>query len=177
MNHHYRFYPLPRPSLKSANSCSSRSSAATTSAGGSFSCVCSPPCSSVDACKGYYYSSSMPSSADSSSMPSPAPYPPQPPSPHVHFLGLYQTYVVDYEYDRSSTVVMPNECALPARGCPGKTYFANVARTGRRLARCATPAASRGNSRSRSNMSPPPSPSFYTKHIFYPGMHLIRSKG
>ncbi|CCA71830.1 hypothetical protein PIIN_05765 [Serendipita indica DSM 11827] len=181
MNHHYRFYPLPRPSLKSAN-CSSRASrsssttANSTPAGGSYNCSCTPPCSSMEACKGSCYSSSMPSSADSSSMPSPTAYPPQPPSPHVHFLNLYQTYIVDYEYDRSPTVVMPNECALPARGCPGKTYFATVARTGRRITRCATPAASRGNSRSRSNMSPPPSPSFYAKHIFYPGKKICCSQ-
>jgi hypothetical protein len=150
MSSHYRFYPLPRPSLKSDRS--SRSSM----------CSCNPPCNG-EVCNS---SRNYASSADGT------PYPPQPPSPHVHFLGLYQTYLVDYEYDRSSTVVMPNDCALPARGCPGKTYFtstvANVARQGRRLTRCATPGASRANSRSRNNMSPPPSPSFYTKHIFYP---------
>lgn len=148
-----RFYPLPRPSLKSEHSSSSTRSCY---------CSCNPPCNG-DVCNSYRSSSN----ADGT------PYPPQPPSPHVHFLGLCQTYLVDYDYDRTSTVVMPNDCALPARGCPGKTYFASTvasaARTGRRLARCATPAASRGNSRTRNNnMSPPPSPSFYTKHIFYP---------
>ncbi|CAE6450626.1 unnamed protein product [Rhizoctonia solani] len=29
-------------------------------------------------------------------------------------------------YDRSPIVVMPNSCALPARGCPGRTYDASV---------------------------------------------------
>lgn len=153
MNTHYRFYPLPRPSLKSERSKSSYGC-----------CPCNPPCSS-DSCMGSDPSRNSSNYSDS--------FIPQPPSPHVHFLGLCQTYLVDYEYDRTSTVVMPNECALPARGCPGKTYFstqvANVARTGRRLARCATPGASRANSRSRNNMSPPPSPSLYAKHIFYPG--------
>lgn len=145
-----RFYPLPRPSLKSEHS--SRS----------FYCSCSTPCNG-EVCN-----------SSRNGLPCDGlPYPPQPPSPHVHFLGLCQTYLVDYDYDRTSTVVMPNDCALPARGCPGKTYFANTvataARTGRRLARCATPGASRANSRTRNNnMSPPPSPSFYTKHIFYP---------
>jgi hypothetical protein len=155
MNAHYRFYPLPRPSLKTELS---------------RHCSCNS-----ESCKGSDCSRNMSHNSESSSSSSTPPYPPQPPSPHVHFLGLCQTYLVDYEYDRSSTVVMPNECALPARGCPGRTHFSNtvahVARSGRRLARCATPAASRANSRNRNNtMSPPPSPSFYAKHIFYPGM-------
>jgi hypothetical protein len=160
MSTQYRYYPLPRPSLKTDRS--SRNTCV---------CSCNPPCGG-DICKGSDPSrSASNTSLDNSSSNC---CPPQPPSPHVHFLGLYKTYALDYDYDRSSTVVMPNECALPARGCPGRTYFsttmAHVARTGRRLTRCATPGGSRANSRSRNNMSPPPSPSFYTKHIFYPGM-------
>ncbi|KAG8809597.1 hypothetical protein FRC18_004475 [Serendipita sp. 400] len=154
MNHHYRFYPLPRPSLKTAN----RSSRGYSNY--SSPCACSPPCNG-DFCLNSNSGFASPTQQ-------------QPPSPHVHFLGLCQTYLVDYDYDRSSTVVERNDCALPARGCPGRTYFLNGvphtnSRTGRRLGRCSTPAASRPSSRSRANnMSPPPSPSFYTKHIFYP---------
>ena len=161
MNAHCRFYPAPRPSLKSEHSSKS-------SYGG---CSCNPPCGR-GSCTGSDPARNFTNFSEGAI----PPYPPQPPSPHVHFLGLYQTYFVDYEYDRTSTVVMPNECALPARGCPGKTYFStqvvNVARAGRRLGRCATPGSSRANSRSRNNMSPPPSPSLYAKHIFYPGLSL-----
>jgi hypothetical protein len=159
MNAHCRYYPAPRPSLKTERSPKPSY----------VYCSCPTPCGR-ESCTGPEQARNFPNYPDGST----APFPPQPPSPHVHFLGLYQTYLVDYDYDRSSTVVMPNECALPARGCPGKTYFstqvANVARTGRRLGRCATPAASRGNSRSRMNMSPPPSPSLCARHILYPGL-------
>ncbi|KAF9528861.1 hypothetical protein CPB83DRAFT_853865 [Crepidotus variabilis] len=43
-----------------------------------------------------------------------------PPSP-----SLTRTFHVDskHVYDRSPIVVTPNSCALPARGCPGHTYF------------------------------------------------------
>lgn len=157
MNAHCRYYPAPRPSLKTERSPKPSY----------VYCSCPTPCGR-ESCTGPEQARGFTNYPDGST----APFPPQPPSPHVHFLGLYQTYLVDYDYDRSSTIVMPNECALPARGCPGKTYFstqvANVARTGRRLGRCATPAGSRGNSRSRMNMSPPPSPSLCARHILYP---------
>lgn len=53
------------------------------------------------------------------------PYPPQ--QPQVHFPptpSLTQThYTHDGQtYDRAPIVVAPNECALPERGCPGRTY-------------------------------------------------------
>lgn len=53
------------------------------------------------------------------------PYPPQ--APQVHFPptpSLTQTgYTHDGQsYDRAPIVVAPNECALPERGCPGRTY-------------------------------------------------------
>jgi hypothetical protein len=44
---------------------------------------------------------------------------------HVHFPAqLSRTYSAHSrnEYDRSAIVVAPNTCALPARGCPGRTY-------------------------------------------------------
>jgi hypothetical protein len=42
-----------------------------------------------------------------------------PPSPIIS-----KTFVADSPstYDRSPIVVVPNTCALPARGCPGRTY-------------------------------------------------------
>ncbi|KAH8119811.1 hypothetical protein DFH11DRAFT_9059 [Phellopilus nigrolimitatus] len=56
------------------------------------------------------------------------PYPP--PSPQVHFPptpSLAQTYPTHSvsAYDRAPIVVAPNDCALPERGCPGRTYAAN----------------------------------------------------
>ncbi|KAI5121832.1 hypothetical protein M0805_003266 [Coniferiporia weirii] len=53
------------------------------------------------------------------------PYPP--PSPQVHFPptpALTQTYPTHSvtAYDRAPIVVLPNDCALPERGCPGRTY-------------------------------------------------------
>jgi hypothetical protein len=161
MNAHCRYFPAPRPSLKSDRS--SRTPYVY--------CSCNPPCSK-ESCTGPDQSRNFTNYSESAT----PPYPPQPPSPHVHFLGLYQTHIVDYEYDRSPTVVMPNECALPARGCPGKTYFcnfnqaANAARNGRLRGRCATPGGSRASSRNRNNLSPPPSPSLYAKQLFYPGL-------
>ncbi|KAG8702106.1 hypothetical protein FRC11_011669 [Ceratobasidium sp. 423] len=38
-------------------------------------------------------------------------------------------------YDRSPIVVLPNSCALPARGCPGRTYDASA--NGRAMHPCA----------------------------------------
>lgn len=53
------------------------------------------------------------------------PYPPEP--PQVHFPptpSLAQTYPTHSgaAYDRAPIVVVPNDCALPERGCPGRTY-------------------------------------------------------
>ena len=50
------------------------------------------------------------------------PYP-----PHVHFpppTSLTQTYPTHSgaAYDRAPIVVLPNDCELPERGCPGRTY-------------------------------------------------------
>jgi hypothetical protein len=46
------------------------------------------------------------------------------PSHRVHFpppTSLTRTFVAD-SYDRTPIVVSPNTCALPERGCPGRTY-------------------------------------------------------
>lgn len=53
------------------------------------------------------------------------PYPPEP--PQVHFPptpSLTKTYPTHSGsmYDRAPIVVLPNDCALPERGCPGRTY-------------------------------------------------------
>ncbi|KZT22163.1 hypothetical protein NEOLEDRAFT_1072040 [Neolentinus lepideus HHB14362 ss-1] len=53
---------------------------------------------------------------------------PAPASRHVHFPPspvLTRTFAAHSPaaYDRSPIVVAPNACALPARGCPGKTYL------------------------------------------------------
>lgn len=53
------------------------------------------------------------------------PYPPEP--PQVHFPptpSLAKTYPTHSgsAYDRAPIVVLPNDCALPERGCPGRTY-------------------------------------------------------
>ncbi|EJD03553.1 uncharacterized protein FOMMEDRAFT_18935 [Fomitiporia mediterranea MF3/22] len=53
------------------------------------------------------------------------PYPP--PTPQVHFPptpALTQTQYTHSRtaYDRAPIVVLPNDCALPERGCPGRTY-------------------------------------------------------
>jgi len=55
---------------------------------------------------------------------SPLPYA----QPFVHFPPsptLTSTHVVDdsYIYDRTPIVVAENDCALPQRGCPGRTYI------------------------------------------------------
>ena len=45
---------------------------------------------------------------------------------HAHFPPPGQEHTARYsglDYDRSPIVVLPNICALPERGCPGKTYF------------------------------------------------------
>ena len=45
---------------------------------------------------------------------------------HAHFPPPGQEPTARYsglDYDRSPIVVLPNVCALPERGCPGKTYF------------------------------------------------------
>ena len=45
---------------------------------------------------------------------------------HAHFPPPGQEPTARYsgvDYDRSPIVVLPNICALPERGCPGKTYF------------------------------------------------------
>ncbi len=65
------------------------------------------------------------------------PYPPAPPT--VHFppspslAKTYPTYSVN-AYDRAPIVVAPNVCALPERGCPGRTYdeSAGVAKSSRK---------------------------------------------
>ncbi|KAJ7042777.1 hypothetical protein C8F04DRAFT_945206 [Mycena alexandri] len=53
-------------------------------------------------------------------------------APHtVHFSpALTRTFTAHprSEYDRSPIVVSPNACALPARGCPGRTYYDNAPR-------------------------------------------------
>jgi len=87
------------------------------------------------------------------------------------------------EYDRTATIVTaPSECSLPARGCPGRTHYPIAVsssssypcsseragrRTERRTERCQTPGPSRSSSRNRTQMSPPPSPSYYAPHIFF----------
>ena len=90
------------------------------------------------------------------------------------------------EYDRTAIIVTaPSECALPARGCPGRTHYpiavsssssyppCTSERAGRRTERCQTPGPSRSSSRNRTQcapigqISPPPSPSYYAPHIFY----------
>jgi len=86
------------------------------------------------------------------------------------------------EYDRTAIIVTaPSECALPARGCPGRTHYPIAVsstssypcpseRSGRRTERCQTPGPSRSSSRNRTpcnQTSPPPSPSYYAPHIFY----------
>jgi hypothetical protein len=46
------------------------------------------------------------------------------PSHRVHFpppTSLTRTFVAD-SYDRTPIIVTPNSCALPERGCPGRTY-------------------------------------------------------
>jgi len=65
------------------------------------------------------------------------PYPPPPPT--VHFppspslSKTYPTYSVN-AYDRAPIVVAPNVCAMPERGCPGRTYdeSAGVAKSSRK---------------------------------------------
>lgn len=42
--------------------------------------------------------------------------------PHTTIASTHLAYSAD-AYDRSPISVMPNECALPARGCPGRTYL------------------------------------------------------
>ena len=45
---------------------------------------------------------------------------------HAHFPPPGQEPTARYsgvDYDRSPIIVLPNICALPERGCPGKTYF------------------------------------------------------
>ena len=42
--------------------------------------------------------------------------------PHTTIASTHLAYSAD-AYDRSPIAVMPNECALPARGCPGRTYL------------------------------------------------------
>ncbi|KAJ7756210.1 hypothetical protein B0H16DRAFT_1885983 [Mycena metata] len=53
-------------------------------------------------------------------------------APHtVHFSpALTRTFTAHprSEYDRSPIVVSPNACALPARGCPGRTYYDSAPR-------------------------------------------------
>lgn len=67
--------------------------------------------------------SSLPRSSsfmdNSSALPYAQPFVHFPPSP-----VLTSTYVVDPPrlYDRTPIVVSQNECALPSRGCPGRTY-------------------------------------------------------
>lgn len=66
-------------------------------------------------------------------------FPYQPPAPTVHFppspslSKTYPTYGVN-AYDRAPIVVAPNVCALPERGCPGRTYdeSAGVAKSSRK---------------------------------------------
>lgn len=105
-------------------------------------------------------------------------------------LGTYrcQTFLAysRREYDRTAIIVTaPSECALPARGCPGRTHYpiavsstssyppCTSERAGRRTERCQTPGPSRSSSRNRTQcapigqISPPPSPSYYAPHIFY----------
>ncbi|THH06188.1 hypothetical protein EW145_g4256 [Phellinidium pouzarii] len=41
--------------------------------------------------------------------------------PHSALASTYAAHSSD-AYDRSPIAVVPNECALPARGCPGRTY-------------------------------------------------------
>ncbi|CAK5264715.1 unnamed protein product [Mycena citricolor] len=53
---------------------------------------------------------------------------PHPEPPTVHFPpspSLTRTFSAysSSAYDRSPIVVTPNACALPARGCPGRTYY------------------------------------------------------
>jgi hypothetical protein len=45
-------------------------------------------------------------------------------SNNVHFSSLTATFSAHskHVYDRSPIVVTPNSCALPERGCPGRTY-------------------------------------------------------
>lgn len=45
--------------------------------------------------------------------------------PHAILASTHIAYSAD-AYDRSPIAVMPNECALPARGCPGRTYLAGA---------------------------------------------------
>lgn len=69
-------------------------------------------------------------------------------SPKVHFpppTSLTSTYSAHSAsvYDRSPIKVSPNACAMPERGCPGRTYMLDAA------------------SAYDDNVSPPPSPSNY----------------
>ncbi|KLO20431.1 hypothetical protein SCHPADRAFT_6061 [Schizopora paradoxa] len=69
------------------------------------------------------------------------------PSPKVHFppsTSLTSTYTAHSAsvYDRSPIQVSPNACALPERGCPGRTYMLDA-------------------SAYDDGVSPPPSPSNY----------------
>lgn len=69
--------------------------------------------------------SEPPHFATSPAVSSALPYPY--PTPQVHFPpsdALTQTYLTHSTtaYDRAPIVVVPNECAMPARGCPGRTY-------------------------------------------------------
>lgn len=52
---------------------------------------------------------------------------PYPPNVHVHFppqTSLTQTFTTHSgaTYDRAPIVVLPNDCELPERGCPGRTF-------------------------------------------------------
>ena len=70
-------------------------------------------------------SSSSSDSYSTTSLAAALPYPPPP--PQVHFpppTSLTQTHYTHSgtHYDRAPIVVLPNDCALPERGCPGRTY-------------------------------------------------------
>jgi hypothetical protein len=121
-----------------------------------------------------------------------------PDTPHSHLISFLCSWLVAdergthrcqtflaysrREYDRTAMIVTaPSECALPARGCPGRTHYPIAVsssssypcaseRSGRRTERCQTPGPSRSSSRNRTprtQTSPPPSPSYYAPHIFY----------
>ncbi|PAV22574.1 hypothetical protein PNOK_0253100 [Pyrrhoderma noxium] len=67
-------------------------------------------------------SSSSSDSYSTTSLAAALPYPPPP--PQVHFpppTSLTQTHYTHSgtHYDRAPIVVLPNDCALPERGCPG----------------------------------------------------------
>jgi len=84
---------------------------------------------------------------------SPLPYA----QPFVHFPPtptLTSTYVVDPPrlYDRTPIVVTENECRLPQRGCPGRTYDASDMPTGDH----AHPSKAFRHSQANSNMQPIP---------------------